>query len=119
MNPVAGRRPDPKNKTNDNKLLKNKMFLCYLQVKRECQEVVKREGIDKLTIEDLVQVTTVPEFIDPVFTKTSPKGSFSIIKNERFVCACLCENWVYKFGHRKLFIADTFEVMFKKNHQQK
>ncbi len=31
----------------------------------------------------------VPEFLDPVFTKTSPKRSFSII-----------ENWVYKFGHR-------------------
>ena len=50
--------PDPKTKTNDNKLSKIKMFLWCLQVKRECQEVVKREGIDKLTIEDLVQVTT-------------------------------------------------------------
>ncbi len=26
----------------------------------------------------------VPEFIDPVFTKTSPKRSFSVIQNERF-----------------------------------
>jgi hypothetical protein len=26
----------------------------------------------------------VPEFIDPVFTKTSPKRSFSISENERF-----------------------------------
>jgi hypothetical protein len=26
----------------------------------------------------------VPEFIDPVFTKTSPKRSFSFIQNERF-----------------------------------
>jgi hypothetical protein len=26
----------------------------------------------------------VPEFIDPVFTKTSPKRSFSVIENERF-----------------------------------
>jgi hypothetical protein len=63
MNPVSGRGkfmscPDPKNKTNENKILKTKMFLWCLQVKRECQEVVKREGIDKLTIEDLVQVTT-------------------------------------------------------------
>ncbi len=51
--------PDPKTKTNLIKLKKKKkMFLWCLQVKRECQEVVKREGIDKLTIEDLVQVTT-------------------------------------------------------------
>ncbi len=28
--------------------------------------------------------TLVPEFIDPVFTKTSPKRSFSVIQNERF-----------------------------------
>ena len=27
---------------------------------------------------------TVPEFIDPVFAKTSPKRSFSITENERF-----------------------------------
>ncbi len=26
----------------------------------------------------------VPEFIDPVIAKTSPKRSFSLIKNERF-----------------------------------
>jgi hypothetical protein len=26
----------------------------------------------------------VPEFIDPVFGKTSPKRSFSVIENERF-----------------------------------
>ncbi len=26
----------------------------------------------------------MPEFIDPVFEKTSPKRSFSIIENERF-----------------------------------
>ncbi len=28
--------------------------------------------------------TPVPEFIDPVFTKTSRKHSFSVIENERF-----------------------------------
>jgi hypothetical protein len=28
---------------------------------------------------------TVPEFIDPVFAKTSPKRSFSVIENERFL----------------------------------
>jgi hypothetical protein len=26
----------------------------------------------------------MPEFIDPVFAKTSPKRSFSVIENERF-----------------------------------
>ncbi len=39
--------------------------------------------------------TAVPEFIDPVFAKTRPKRSFSVIKNDD-------ENWVYKFGHRLL-----------------
>jgi hypothetical protein len=32
-------------------------------------------------------MTSVPEFIEPVFAKTSPKGpkhSFSVIENERF-----------------------------------
>jgi hypothetical protein len=28
--------------------------------------------------------SSVPEFIDPVFVKTSPKRSFSVIQNERF-----------------------------------
>ncbi len=28
--------------------------------------------------------TPVPEFIDPVFAKTTPKRSFSVIENERF-----------------------------------
>jgi hypothetical protein len=29
-------------------------------------------------------LTLVPEFIDPVFAKTSPKRSFSMTENERF-----------------------------------
>jgi hypothetical protein len=29
-------------------------------------------------------ISSMPEFIDPVFTKTSPKRSFSVIQNERF-----------------------------------
>jgi hypothetical protein len=32
----------------------------------------------------MLQVTTVPEFTDPVFAKTSPKCSFSVIEIERF-----------------------------------
>ncbi len=31
-----------------------------------------------------VVIIPVPEFIDPVFAKTSPKCSFSVIENERF-----------------------------------
>ncbi len=31
-----------------------------------------------------MQGRQVPEFIDPVFAKTSPKRSFSVIENERF-----------------------------------
>jgi hypothetical protein len=42
--------------------------------------------------------TSVPEFIDPVFAKTSSKRSFSVIENES-VGACFRKNWVYKFGH--------------------
>ncbi len=30
------------------------------------------------------RILSVPEFIDPVFVKTSPKRSFSMAKNERF-----------------------------------
>ncbi len=33
---------------------------------------------------ELAQKSPVPEFIDPVFMKTSPKRSFSVIQNERF-----------------------------------
>ena len=32
----------------------------------------------------LTKSFSVPELIDPVFTKTSPKPSFSVIENERF-----------------------------------
>ena len=31
-----------------------------------------------------IRHTSVPEFIDPVFVKTSPKRSFLVIENERF-----------------------------------
>jgi hypothetical protein len=41
----------------------------------------------------------VPEFIDPVFAKTSQRRSFLVI--EAF-WACFHENWVYKFGHCSL-----------------
>jgi hypothetical protein len=37
----------------------------------------------------------VPEFIDPVIAKTSPKRGFPMTKNEGFR-----ENWVYKFGQQ-------------------
>ncbi len=42
---------------------------------------------------------SVPEFIDPVFGKTSPKQPFSVIKNELFGLY-FRENWIYRFGHR-------------------
>jgi hypothetical protein len=32
----------------------------------------------------VTQYTTVPEFIDPVFVKTSPKRSFAMTENEQF-----------------------------------
>jgi hypothetical protein len=40
----------------------------------------------------------VPEFIDPVFTKTSPKRSFSLNRKRAFWLV-LRENRVYNFGH--------------------
>jgi hypothetical protein len=52
---------------------------------------------------------SVPEFIDPVFAKTSSKRSFSVIENERL--GLENENWVYKFGHRYLV-----PVLFDKIH---
>jgi hypothetical protein len=41
-------------------------------------------GIIQIYIHLLHNKRTVPEFIDPVFVKTSPKRSFSITENERF-----------------------------------
>jgi hypothetical protein len=40
----------------------------------------------------------VPEIIDPVFAKTSPKRSFSITEYERFGLV-FTKTRVYKFGH--------------------
>jgi hypothetical protein len=40
----------------------------------------------------------VPEFIDPVFAKTSPKRSFSMTEYERFGLV-FTKTRVYKFGH--------------------
>jgi hypothetical protein len=41
--------------------------------------------LDKLVNTSLFyRVDPEPEFIEPVFAKTSPKRSFSLIKNERF-----------------------------------
>jgi hypothetical protein len=39
---------------------------------------------DNLWFESSQPNCPVPEFIDPVFAKTSPKGSFSLIENKRF-----------------------------------
>ncbi len=43
----------------------------------------------------------MPEFIDPVFTKTSPKRSFSLNGKLGSVLAGFRENRVYNFGHRR------------------
>jgi hypothetical protein len=39
---------------------------------------------DQSAVLRIRDVCPVPEFIDPVFAKTSPKCSFSLIENERF-----------------------------------
>ncbi len=41
----------------------------------------------------------MPEIIDPVFAKTSPKRSFSMTEYERFGLV-FTKTRVYKFGHR-------------------
>ncbi len=41
---------------------------------------------------------TVPEIIDPVLAKTSPKRSFSMTEYERFGLV-FTKTRVYKFGH--------------------
>ncbi len=41
----------------------------------------------------------MPEIIDPVFAKTSPKRSFSLTDYERFGLV-FTKTRVYKFGHR-------------------
>jgi hypothetical protein len=51
---------------------------------------------------------TVPEIIDTVFAKTSPKQSFCMTENEFW--ACFRENWVYKFGH----CTQTFYIYVKR-----
>jgi hypothetical protein len=43
---------------------------------------------------------TVPEIIDPVFAKTSPKRSISLIKNELFGLVFTKTGYICKFGHR-------------------
>jgi hypothetical protein len=48
---------------------------------------------------DALQVITVPEIIDTVFAKTSPKRSFSMTEYERFGLV-FTKTRVYKFGHR-------------------
>jgi hypothetical protein len=45
--------------------------------------------------------TTVPEIIDTVFAKTSPKRSFSMTEYERFRLV-FTKTRVYKFGHRNV-----------------
>ncbi len=54
-------------------------------------DVRKIKAKRTLLIQELKKIETkrpllipVPEFLDPVFTKTSPKRSFSVIQNERF-----------------------------------
>ncbi len=43
----------------------------------------------------------MPEFIDPVFAKTSQKRSFSVFTHwKRAFWARFRVHWVYKFGHR-------------------
>jgi hypothetical protein len=49
----------------------------------------------------------VPEIIDPVFVKTSPKRSFSMTEYERFGLV-FTNTRVYKFGHWTTF--KTFEA---------
>ena len=52
-------------------------------------------------------LTSVPEIIDTVFAKTSPKRSFSMTEYERFGLV-FTKTRVYKFGHRSAGIICRF-----------
>jgi hypothetical protein len=55
-------------------------------------------------------ISLVPEIIDPVFAKTSPKRSFSITEYERFGLV-FTKTRVYKFGHSTFYLSqDTIWV---------
>ncbi len=55
------------------------------------------------------QKTSVPEFIDPVFAKTSPKPSFSVMENER-----LCKERFDLFSRKpRLYIRTLLLRTFK------
>jgi hypothetical protein len=38
----------------------------------------------RVKMSKLIKLNILPEFIDPVFAKTSPKRSFLVIENERY-----------------------------------
>ncbi len=57
----------------------------------------------------LLSLKPVPELIDPVFAKTSPKSSFSVMKNERF--RLVFAKTVYYFGHRS---SKVFDIVWLK-----
>jgi hypothetical protein len=52
----------------------------------------------------------VPEIIDTVFTKTSPKRSFSMTEYERFGLV-FTKTRVYKFGHRSTWLSGRLKVV--------
>jgi hypothetical protein len=59
------------------------MSIRYLREIR-VTEYSKFEINKNVTLSFITIPISVPEFIDPVFVKTSPKRSFSVIQNERF-----------------------------------
>jgi hypothetical protein len=65
---------------------------------------VQQEQKNKFTAHAVC--SPVPEIIDPVFAKTSPKRSFSMTEYERFGLVFM-KTRVYKFGHSKaVFLKD-------------
>jgi hypothetical protein len=55
--------------------------------------------------------TPVPEIIDTVFPKTSPKRSFSMTEYDHFVLD-FTKTRVYKFGHSRCFKSQNGKVIF-------
>jgi hypothetical protein len=79
---------DPKNAQKHNKKFN-------LKISHICKSIVDLSKSSRL-----VSLNSVPEIIDPVFAKTSPKRSFSMTEYERFGLV-FTKTRVYKFGHRK------------------
>jgi hypothetical protein len=79
--------------------MKTTLWFCWLQILYNdvCTVLLY------LAENKFMSTLPVPEIIDPVFAKTSPKRSFSMTEYERFGLV-FTKTRVYKFGHRSVVL---------------